>query len=208
MANSNAIESRVNPFKAMLLTLLKEAEQSLSEYEIIQKLREQFDDLEHFQTQSTLGLFQIHFLVMNALYQLQLDLLDDELYLTVSPLQIFLSASVNRNEQAVSLDGDTTLREYYLNWENFEATDQASVDELLSGFWRSYTEYRAVGELPAVDAACKLLNVSLDEDWTSIRKSFQRLAHSCHPDRGGDAVKFIALREAYELLKCKKTYSA
>jgi curved DNA-binding protein len=45
-----------------------------------------------------------------------------------------------------------------------------------------------------------ILRLSSKEAVTIIKKRFRTLAMKFHPDRGGDANKFMAMNEAYEYL--------
>ncbi len=45
-----------------------------------------------------------------------------------------------------------------------------------------------------------VLGVSSDADLTTVKTAYRRRARTCHPDRGGDAEEFQAVREAYERL--------
>lgn len=45
-----------------------------------------------------------------------------------------------------------------------------------------------------------ILGVSKDASAEEIKKSFRRLAHEHHPDKGGDAQKFKDINEAYQVL--------
>lgn len=198
---------RVNPLKTALLELLKENSDSFSEYEIIQRLRNQFSDDESLPGDSSLGLFRIHFLVMNGLYQLQSELWEDGCYLSISPLEIFVTKLDDTQETAVGEAGDQKLREYYLDWKNFDGTEQSDVEELLRGFWQRYAEHSHLHDTDRFAQACTLLGVNANDSWRDIQMQFRRLAAEHHPDRGGDPVAFIELREAYEILRCKKAYA-
>ena len=46
----------------------------------------------------------------------------------------------------------------------------------------------------------KILGISKNAPREKIREAFRGLAHKYHPDKGGDAKKFIAINEAYQVL--------
>ena len=104
-----------------------------------------------------LMLFQKHFLVMNALYRLQIQLLEDqEIYLSISPLLIKLEPMVHRcNTELLADYGDAKLSEYYLDWNNFDQS-LTDVKTLLDDFWKRYFagEQRAVIRWIALRNAC------------------------------------------------------
>ena len=67
----------------------------LSEYELISQLQAEGDFFPEPDSADELILFQKHFLVMNALYQLQTWLLEAEgVYLFISPLLIKINSPV------------------------------------------------------------------------------------------------------------------
>jgi DNA-J related protein len=63
-----------NPFKASILALIQAAPAGLSEYDLIQRLQEQYPAFAFDDVDPDLALFRKHFLVMNALYRLQVEL--------------------------------------------------------------------------------------------------------------------------------------
>ncbi len=167
------------------------------EYDLIKALEAQsmFDGLSQ---DESVALFQKHFLVMNALYQLQLQFWQEEgLYLRISALNIGLS-TVNTGSSSATLPGDASdanLRQYYLDWSNMEGADRAFVDQLLDQFWQRFLcqDKR--------QAALQRLDLPASASATEIKQRYRRLAKEHHPDKGGDPSEFIALREAWEVLK-------
>ena len=79
-----------NPFKASVLILIKTAPAGLSEYDLIQRLQDHDAAFTFDGENPNLALFRKHFLVMNALYQLQTELFEQGMYLSISPLDIRL----------------------------------------------------------------------------------------------------------------------
>ncbi len=53
-----------------------------------------------------------------------------------------------------------------------------------------------------------ILGVSKTASDDDIKKAFRRLAHTHHPDKGGDAVRFKDINEAYQILSDKKKRAA
>jgi hypothetical protein len=51
-----------------------------------------------------------------------------------------------------------------------------------------------------VDSALARLGLDRSADITQVKRSFRRLAHDHHPDRGGDATRFTELSLAYRVL--------
>ena len=183
-----------NPLKAPILSILKEVSGELSEHDLIRRLEAGEAPFPEEGEGGDLALFQKHFMVMNALYQLQDSLFEDGFYLAISPLSIRLE-SAGDGESTLPADGpDAKLREYYLDWSQLAETTASDVDHLLASFWEHYL---------AIDKradALTALGLEGDEEWADVQQAYRRLAARHHPDRGGDQAKFIAIREAYEVL--------
>lgn len=182
-----------NPLTGPILALLRAHPQGISEYQVIQQLGDAWPTLA---SDPTVLLFQKHFLVMNALYRLQLRLWGEEgVYLSISPLLVRLEPATGADGQAVVESTEQPLRDYYLDWSQFVDTDRAAVDALLAGFWQ---RFHAGG---AVEEALAELGLALESDWGQVRHRYRQLAAASHPDRGGDPARFLAVRGAYEQLR-------
>ena len=169
--------------------------EGLSEYALIQQLQDEDDYFASADESDEVILFQKHFLVMNALYQLQVEMLEKSVYLSISPLLIQLTPLTRKTDNTLlTNDTNTELRAYYMNWDNFKKTTQADVRALLDGFWGRYyaSEKRE-------DALCTL-GLNEDVNWESIKIAYRRLIAKHHPDKGGSHTDFIALKEAYDVL--------
>lgn len=147
--------------------------------------------------------FKRNFLIMNALYQLQ-EILIPEYWLQVEAMNIklFFPSSASVSDHAIN--ATDPLREYYLEWDNYEASE-GEVKRLLNEFWKHYQSF--IGGSPkTMDLTRKkaLDLFELDELATpeEIRKRWRRLALKWHPDRdGGDSDTFRMLCEAWNLLR-------
>lgn len=184
-----------NPLTILILQILKNNKTEISEYDLIQQLEE--SGIEFPQEESTeLSLFKKHFLIMNALYALQNDLIDDGYFLSVTPLVIKMKKMVTLSDTKDLIDHtDKKLSEYYLDWQIYEDTSQQNVNDLLNGFWEKFS---------AVDKkleALKILGLEADVNKDQLVQAYRRLAAKHHPDKGGNDEDFIKLREAYEILK-------
>lgn len=186
-----------NPLLPIVLQLLREAPEGLSEFELLKRIDAAGAGVDSAAADANLALFQKHFILMNALYRLQESLwADEQLWLHISPLRIVLEAPAEAAQaRAVALDGERALRAYYLDWEQLSATDADAVADLLAGFWQRFHV------LDGRAAALAALQLEADADWPSIRQQYRRLAAQTHPDRGGDSARFLVIREAYELLR-------
>ncbi len=147
--------------------------------------------------------FKRNFLIMNALYQLQ-EILIPEYWLQVDSMDIklFFYSSASTADQTIN--STDPLREYYLEWSNYEATE-GEVKRLLNEFWKRYQSF--IGDSPKeINLTRKkaLDMFELDEFATQdeIRKRWRKLALKWHPDRdGGDSHTFRLLCEAWNLLR-------
>lgn len=183
-----------NPLQLPIYSLLASSTKSWKLNELYLALREQGiaiqldeDDQRH--------LFKVNFMMMNALYQLSESLVGEQLI--IAPLAIQLIP--RSGTQAVgTVDG---LREYYLDWENYDAS-RVEVDALLEGFWQRF--YREVGSVGGIelDEALSVLGVKPDDSLPVIKRQWRKLALRWHPDRdGGDAEHFRKVCEAWQLLR-------
>ena len=162
----------------------------LSEQSYISKLDESPDK----------DLFKRNFLIMNALYQLQ-DALYPDVWLQVEAMDIQLMSSLEASRHKIDIHDP--LREYYLNWRNYEA-DEDEVRRLLNEFWTTYQKFIGGSSVASVDKtkALSLFELNTDATPTEIRKQWRRLALRWHPDReNGDAKRFRVLCEAWNVLR-------
>jgi hypothetical protein len=184
-----------NPFKASILSLIQAHPSGISEYDLIQRLLDCEEKFSFTEEDANLALFRQHFVVMNALYQLQTELFNQGMYLSISPLDIRLAPVTEPGLASLPDDNSVTpLREYYLDWENFFQTSHADVETMLTRFMERYL---------AIDDrldALEILELPADAPWEAIRQTYRRLAAQHHPDKGGDPDRFRAIRGAYEIL--------
>ena len=196
MSKASPVDTNRNSLVIPILHILKNATESISEHELIVELKSQLDLFPVESGAASLALFQTHFLVMNALYQLQHSLLDDGVYLLVTPLNIqLLSISEQGSTDLIEPEVEQSLAEYYLDWGNLENTGEEEVEQLLTSFWRYY--HADDKQLQAY----QVLGLAPEADWSQVQKTYRQLASEQHPDRGGDATQFMAIREAYETLQ-------
>jgi DnaJ-domain-containing protein 1 len=188
-----------NPLVGPILAILKNHPNGMSEFDILKALKDQLPEFSKLADDANLQLFRQHFLIMNALYQLQSSLWQEEnLMLNISALRIhLLSASEIQLSASTSLNDsvDAKLAAYYLDWEEYEKTDEDEVSRLLNSFYKGIS-------LPGNrDSALKTLQIdSSNPTKATIKQQYRKLAQKHHPDRGGDQDAFIGLRQAYEYL--------
>lgn len=139
-------------------------------------------------------LFEINFLIMNTLFALQTELIDDGLYLDVDAMQLQLLPLSTTDGQTIAKSTQSELRTYYLDWKNLEQITAAEIDMLLSDFWQRYLANDKRGW------ALTTLGLDQDASRSVARIAYQRLASRTHPDRGGNPEEFLKVRSAWEIL--------
>ncbi len=181
---------------------LEQQRKPISEHELLVKLAKQGVWNNVTKGSAILQQFQKHFLTMHALYRLQTRLGDSNCRLHISPVSIYLQRP---DEEMEDLDpdqeleiceaSDTHLREYYLDLNHLVAANDASVADLLGGFWHQYNAWQKQED------AYSALDLPLGSDWTAVQAAYRRKAATSHPDKGGNAQAFQAVQTAYDSLK-------
>lgn len=188
-----------NPLIVPILDILKSATSKIGEYDLICKLEEQGMEYPVAGDSYNVSVFKKHFMTMNALYHLQQDMFDEGYYLNISALDINICPLTQISSISTLVDdAEQKVRDYYLDWQHFENTTESEVKALLDQFWNQY--YAVDKKLDALT----VLGLNEKAQWHEIKSSYRRLAADHHPDKGGDSTQFIAIREAYEILKCCK----
>ncbi|EDP60889.1 DNA-J related domain-containing protein [Vibrio sp. AND4] len=145
-------------------------------------------------------LFKRNFLLMNALYQLQ-ETLHPDSWLQVEAMNIILMSAIEASRH--SIDVNDPLREYYLDWKNYEA-DEGEVRRLLNEFWSRYQRYMGGNASSDLDRAkaLSLFGLSAKSTKAEIRKQWRKLALRWHPDRdNGNSERFRVLCDAWNVLR-------
>ncbi|MCH8532663.1 MAG: DnaJ domain-containing protein [Saccharospirillum sp.] len=165
-----------------------------SEFELIQRLDKDFPQVfPKPDLTDPLLLFQHHFVLMHALYRLQQQWWrQGKGLLEIRPLNICFRVEVSSTEQALSQD--LSLAEYYLDWRNLAREDSASVDALLTGFWKKLLDTERRPE------ALETLGLPETANKDEVRQRYRQLVQQHHPDKGGDPAVFQEVQAAYESL--------
>lgn len=183
---------------ALLITLreiLDTRPEVVSEHDLLKELAARkvtFFDEEYFN--STIGLFQRHFLLFHCLY-----LLRDKLRmgkggdLTIHCLGIQMIPY--RETPSTHPAMHDPLAAYYLDMDNLNATDESDVLRMLENFWK-----RFAGE-DQRDEALAVMALTPSTSCLEIKQQYRRLAMRWHPDRGGDATQFHRLEWAMGVLR-------
>ncbi|WP_372762607.1 DNA-J related domain-containing protein [Pseudoalteromonas sp.] len=144
-------------------------------------------------------LFKRNFLIMNALYQLQQQLhTAQQLVLGGAHIELI---SVTTDAMLAKHD---PLRDYYLQWQNFE-TSSAEIAALLTDFWRRFNQQTNVDNAVTIDTRTQLLaqwQLPQHSTLKAVQKRWRQLALQHHPDKAnGAAHTFRQLKTQYEQLK-------
>lgn len=151
--------------------------------------------------QDPLILFQRHFILFNALYQLK-DKWHQEQTASVDIVVTHIRYLPFQAGQAGLLKTDK-LRAYYLNWQNFNDTNKDDVEALIESFW----DFMAGEPKPlppsqeSIKNAFNCLLISEFADFSQVKIQYRKLLHQHHPDKGGDKHKSQEIEAAYNLLK-------
>lgn len=188
-----------NPLVGPILAILKSHPNGVGEFDILKALKTQIAEFNQLADDPNLQLFRQHFLIMNALYQLQSSLWQEEnLTLSISAIRIHLlsATQISQSDSTTLSDSvEAKLAAYYLDWSEYEKTDADEVSRLLNSF------YKGISLEGNRDSALKTLHIQHpNPSKADIKQQYRKLAQQHHPDRGGDQNTFIGLRQAYELL--------
>ncbi len=194
----NVLEDTDNLLIDAIHCIIDTSAEALTEYQLISTLNQQGWELTTNASDS-LGLFTSHFLVFNALYQLQEKYWNQyQRYLSVTALKIELLPKIENDSESSCLThytNDAALRNYYLDFSQLEAATEVSVKKLLNQFWEHYI---------ATDESVTALNVfSLTHpvSYKEIKQRYRVLAMQTHPDKGGDPEAFQKVNWAFGVLQ-------
>lgn len=141
-----------------------------------------------------LALFRAHFLLFHALYRLR-DALAAERsgHLQIDARCIRLLPY--QLSDASHMAEHDPLADYYLDLHNLENTTAEDLAQMLGNFWtRYYADSRR-------EEALAELGLQVDADLATAQRRYRELAMVHHPDRGGEAGRFQAIREAIDILR-------
>lgn len=177
--------------------LLREAPAGISEYQLIQQLKDRHcTHIPNLPLTDKLVLFRTHFLVFNALYRLRDQLLAEQAaFLQISPLCVQLLPYQAGSSEVSEHD---PLRDYYLDMSQLSSTDEEAVEKLLASFWtrmQGGEEKRAALELFELTDDAQVL------DFSVIKHRYRQLVSIHHPDRGGSTSRLQSINKAMEILE-------
>lgn len=185
--------------QTVLLTWLKQQPLELNEFLLIKKLqKENYEGFPNVSLTDTMALFKMHFILHHALYRLQQRLLVEQNYcLNINAIKIQLFPY---HAGQIAISEYDVMRDYYLNWDNFEKMTGEKLENLLNNFWQKFyakNEYQQ---------ALAILELKEPTNYELIKKRYRILVGQHHPDRGGDKEKLQQINQAMEILE--KYYAA
>lgn len=190
------------PLQSILHDILLTYSEGISEFELFNILKSSPYKLFTSEAlRDPLSLFQSHFIVFNALYQLQ----DTWLRNKTGLLQIHCTC-IRHAPWEVGQSGLITqdkLRAYYLDWTNLNDTDQSQVEALLDNFWLAFSGIPSQGQdnnMP-LQQALELLNLTTPYSSQQLKQQYRKMLHIHHPDKGGNNGQTAELHDAYQRLK-------
>lgn len=174
----------------------------ISEYELICELQQPPEALFNKDAlRDPLTMFQCHFILFNALYQLQTLWHEQKFkHLYIQTTRIMVSPYVPAKAGIAKPD---SLKDYYLDWANLESTQRKDVEELLARFWRGMaadTSQLNVNQ-QELSAAFKTLDVPMDATMDEVKVQYRKQLHLHHPDKGGNVGITQRLEWAYRMIK-------
>lgn len=176
---------------------------ALDEYSLIQYLESKhfFTGLEHLP--ASLALFAKHFVVRRSFYRLGERFSLCGWGIRFELIHLRFHKFETTAGKSVALASDNLIAEFYDDIATLAQATPESVNKLLADFWVRFGAYQRA------DSAYGVLGVPIDAGWPEIQQAYRVLAAKHHPDKGGDADTFVAVKTAYDRLKTlKSTYAA
>ena len=190
------------PLQPILQDILLNNSDGLSEFELFNRLKSPpYELFSADALRDPLSLFQSHFILFNALYQLG----DQWLQNKTGLLQIHCSC-IRRDPWEAGHNGvvkQDKLRAYYLDWTNLSDTDQSQVEAMLDSFWTAYSGMPSQTQnnnMP-LQQALDLLALTSPFSLQQLKQQYRKMLHKHHPDKGGNNGQTVRLHNAYERLK-------
>ena len=191
-----------DPLCQALLTILPQQPGGISEFELLKILQQPpYKLFDRDALGDPLLLFQTHFVLFNALYQLRDHWYQQRLFCLEIVLTHIRLLPYHPGE--AGLIQSDKLREYYLDWQHFSETDRDDVTALIDNFWR-----RVRGEVAKEDIndgeihqAYQTLGLEQGSSFDVVKRRYRKQLYQDHPDKGGDTAQAQIIEQAYRLLK-------
>ncbi len=176
---------------------LIEQYQCLSEHELIGHLQKPpYELIDKQALRSHEGLFCTHFLLRHILYRIQKSWYQKQSALLSIELKLIQKKPFNGSvKQALAVNEQLPLRDYYLDLTHLLEMDTQQVDNLLTSFWQRYIAHQSA------DEHLQCLGLKVPSSAAQIEHRYRQLAMQHHPDKGGDRERFMQITHAYQQLK-------
>ncbi len=190
----------MEPKQQILLDYLKHSSLGFKEYELMTELQENTNFFSELGRNTSL--FKKHFFLFHHLYVLAESLKEQNLQLEISALSIKLhkkplTSDLESESHVAEYRGEIVeLHNFYLNSDNLNLPDN-EVQDMLALFWKKYLALDK--KMDAIK--CFGLEETNNLSRSQIKKRYNQLASQHHPDKGGDKLEFMQIKEAYEQLK-------
>lgn len=198
---------KINQLIITLQELLEENPAGLSEYQLLQRLKNEQQPLfVGANLSDVLSLFRSHFVLFHALYLLRDTLRSGgQLDLHISPLLICLQPAPKQSStEPQMLNLNDALRVYYLDLDNLTGTDRAAVEQLLNSSLSSLNPPAQVTHALAELGIEQPLHTLSTED---LRSHYRRLVSRHHPDRGGCTERLQRINQAMDIVRAHQALS-
>jgi hypothetical protein len=177
--------------------------EGITEFEIITLLKQPpYSLFDEDALRDPLTLFQTHFVLFHSLYYLRNKWRRQktgELEIGLTQIKLLPVLSFDAGLQAVDPLGD-----YYLDWKNLSATDQAGAEELLNDFWQKMAgvDVNHHFSQETINEATFILKIdSIDAvSLLQLKQQYRKLQHAIHPDKGGSVEGSQQVLQAYTTL--------
>lgn len=190
-----------DPLRRALLTILPQ-QPRISEFELLKILQQPpYKLFDRDALGDLLLLFQTHFVLFNALYQLKDHWYQQQSYCLEIVLTHIRLLPYHPGE--AGLMQSDKLREYYLDWQNFSGTGTDDVTALIDNFWRRIQGDVAKGNINPreVQQAYQTLGLEQGSSFAFVKRRYRKQLYQDHPDKGGDTAQAQVIEQAYRLLK-------
>jgi hypothetical protein len=190
------LQDILNAFKSQFI-------EGITEFEIITLLKKSpYSLFDEDALRDPLTLFQTHFVLFHSLYNLRNQWRRQkvgELDIGLTQIKLLPILSFNAGLQATDPLGD-----YYLDWKNLSATDEAGVEELLNNFWQKMAgvDINHHFSPETINAATLTLRMDSIEGVSllQLKQQYRKLQHATHPDKGGSVEGSQQVLKAYTTL--------
>ncbi|MBC3767296.1 DNA-J related domain-containing protein [Neptunicella marina] len=189
------------PLQDYLAEILPRYTDGISEYELIRLLADK--PYQFFNPNilgDSLGLYQTHFILFNALYQLRDNWLAQQAAdISIHCMKIQIA---DWTAGSAGLATNDELRRYYLDWDQFKQTGERQVEQLLNQFWRKFAgEIGMADQDIQIDSALEVLGITLPCTHKQLHYQYRKQLHLHHPDKGGSNQKTRQVTQAYRVVK-------